>query len=197
MIFFLAYFLMLVGLLMAGMMGFVPASMNVPPMLKILLFLVGIIISSVGYIILYGRANKTGAKHLIEPARKGYSLWFYVYRDGSILITPSIRRVEGQLYAPELDAQIQDFKSYKIFDHTIRIIPEGIGHAVDLSMVLYTKLLKTKFGFEKLQDARTTANKLEKLNPISGTKHIPSFEGIITEKVLEKASKMADRGDVE
>lgn len=198
MIFFLAMMLMIFGIILAGICGILPIMMvaQIPMFLRILLFFVGMVMGVVGYMILYGRANKTGAKYLIEPAKRGEHLWFYAYRDGSILITPGIRKVESQLYSPKLDAQIQEFKSYRIFDHSVRFVPEGIGHAIDLGMCLYAKLLKGKYGFERLEEARESANKLEQINPINGDKHeIVPEERVMTEEILREADKTIKGGE--
>lgn len=195
MIFFLAVLFMIIGITVAGICGILPIMTiaAIPSSLRLILFLVGIIISFVGYILLYGRAQKTGARYLINPAKKGENIWFYAYRDGSILITPGIRAVESQLYSPELDAQIQEYRSYRIFDHSVRFVPEGIGHAVDLGICLYAQLLKGKYGFERLEEAREAASILEKKVPIIGKKQpVIPHEGVITEQVIKKAQQLVE-----
>jgi len=156
MIFMLAYMFLFFGIFLAGMSGLMPANIfiGIPMFLRLMLFIVGFIISLVGLIILQGRAVKTGATHLLEFGRPGKIIWFYVYKDGSIKITPSVREIEGHLYSQELDALIHELKSYKLFDHSIRFVPEGTGHAVDLGMCLYASFLKTKYGFAGLREAR-------------------------------------------
>jgi len=156
MMFFLAYMLLFFGVVLAGIVGLVPANEQfiIPTFFRYILFMVGSLISFMGLILLHGRAKKTGAHHLIEPGKPGLINWFLVYPDGDIKITPSVRDVEGQLYSKELDAQIQELKSYRIFDHSIRFVLEGTGHAADLGMCVYTKLLKTKYGYENLKQAR-------------------------------------------
>jgi len=194
--FFILYLMMSVGILMAGFCSFLPPSLyaQVPPIFRILFVIIGFMIANIGYIMLRTRANKTGAQYLIIPPKQGEHLWFYAYRDGTILITPGIREVESQLYSPELDAQIQEFRSYRIFDHSVRFVPEGIGHAIDLDMCLYTKLLKNSYGFEKLKEAREAASILEQLNPMAGQKDINPTEGVITKGVMKQAYKLAKRG---
>lgn len=190
--------MIILGIVISGLCGVLPilTIAQIPIFLRVVLFIVGIMISFVGYFLVWTRADKTGAKHIIEPAKRGESLWFYAYRDDTILITPGIRTVESQLYSPEIDAQIQDYKSYRLFDHSIRFVPEGVGHAIDLGMCLYVKLLKGKHGFERIEDARETAKKLELKNPIAGKKHyiIPQ-EGIITEQILQKADELIKEGE--
>ena len=195
MIFFMAMMMMIFGIVLAGICGILPLELllYIPMFLRIILFFVGIVIACVGYIILYGRANKTGAKWLIEPPRRGEHLWFYAYRDGSILITPGIRQVESQLYAPELDAQIQEYKSYRIFDHSVRFVPEGIGHAIDLGMCLYVHLLRGKYGFERLEEARE-AVKETRLSSLGKTHPIIPKEHLLTEEIIRKADEIIRGG---
>ena len=156
MIFLLAYMFLFFGIFIAGVLGLLPlsAQFGVPDYFRFILFMVGMIIAYVGLIMLHGRAVKTGVHHFIEPGRPNKIIWFYVFRDGTIKVTPSMREVEGQLYNKELDAQIQDMKSYRLFDHPVRFVPEGVGHAVDLGMCLYAQFLKTKHGFNSLKEAR-------------------------------------------
>jgi len=156
MMFLLAYMMLFFGVVLAGIVGLVPANQQavIPVYFRYILFMMGSLISFIGLVLIHGRAKKTGAHHLIEPGRPGLINWFLVYPDGDIKITPSVRDVEGQLYSKELDAQIQELKSYRIFDHSIRFVLEGTGHAADLGMCVYTKLLKTKYGFENLRQAR-------------------------------------------
>lgn len=152
MIFLLVYMFFMGGLMLFAMSMFLPP--DIPAMGKYMLFMMGSIIAFIGIFILQGRAVKTGAGHLLEFGRPNNIIWFYVHRDGTIKITPAIREIEGQLYSRELDAQIQDLKSYRLFDHSVRIVPEGIGHAADLDMCLYVTLLKSKYGFNNIREAR-------------------------------------------
>jgi len=156
MIFFMTYMMLFFGITIAGVIGLLPlqAQFGVPDSFRFVLFIFGMIICYVSLIMLHGRAIKTGVHHFIEPGRPDKIIWLYVHRDGSIKLTPSMREVEGQLYSKELDAQIQDMKSYRLFDHPVRIVPEGTGHAIDLGMCLYAQFLKTKYGFANLREAR-------------------------------------------
>ena len=156
MIFMFTYLLVIFGLLMAGLVGLMPATEQwmIPDWLRYVFFGVGFILAFVGLSMVQGRANKTGAIHLLDWGRPGRIIWFYVYKDGTIKITPSVRDVENQLYSKELDAQIQEMKSYRLFDHSVRFVPEGTGHAVDLGMCLYVGLLKNKWGFTNIREAR-------------------------------------------
>jgi len=156
MIFALAFLFLIAGIFLCGIMGLMPLQiqMIIPSMFRLVFFFLGGIIASIGLIILRGRAEKTGSIHLLEFGRPGTVNWFYFYKDDTIKITPAIRDVEAQLYSKELDAQISELKSYRLFDHSIRIVPEGVGHAVDLDMVLYSNLFKSKWGFRSISAAR-------------------------------------------
>jgi len=147
---------MFFGFILAGIVGLVPPmqQFQIPMFLRVMMFAIGILVGFVGMFLPHARALKTGAVHLIEPGRPGLINWFVVYPDGDIKVTPSVREVEGQLYSSELDAQIQELKSYRIFDHSIRFVLEGSGHAMDLGMCVYTEFLQNKWGFENLRQAR-------------------------------------------
>jgi len=162
MIFLMGYMFMFFGFVIAGIVGLMPATMQfqIPMFLRMTMFFFGIILGFVGMFLPHSRALKTGVNHLIEPGTPGLINWFLVYPDGNIKISPSVREVEGQLYSKELDAQIQELKSYRIFDHSIRIVLEGSGHAVDLGMCVYTEFLSNKFGFESLREARKQGFKI-------------------------------------
>lgn len=186
MIFFLVYIFLFFGIMLVGMGSFLPPDM--PIMLNYLLFIMGIMIVFVGMIILQTRASKTGAIHLLEFGRPNTIIWFYVHRDGTVKITSAMREIEGQLYSKELDAQIHDLKSYRLFDHSIRFVPEGIGHAADLDMCLYATLLKTKFGLNNIREARRASrfqilnkfpfNALQKQDVVSQEKFVAGGENI-------------------
>jgi len=156
MIFMFAYMLVMFGLIMASLAGLMPASAQemIPDFFRFILFFVGLILSIMGIMMLQTRANKTGANHLLEFGRPDRIIWFWVQRDGTVKITPAVKEVEGTTYSKDLDAIINDFKSYRLFDHSIRFVPEGLGHSVDLDVVLYCTLLKNKFGFANLREAR-------------------------------------------
>jgi len=156
MYFGLLIMLYIVGLTLASFCGMVPGPTQaiIPYYFRFLMFLIGGMMGLVGIMMLLIRAKKTGAEHLIRPGRPGLINWLYVYADGEMRITPAMRAGEGQLYNPELDSQIIDVKTYTMGDHRFRIVPEVVGHAVDLDFVFYTNLLKTRYGFENMREAR-------------------------------------------
>lgn len=163
----MTFMMLIFGFILAAVPTMLPINIaaSVPPGLRIGFVFFGFMIATIGMMMLWIRAKKTGAEHIINPGRPGNIIWFYVYRDGTIKITPSIREVEGQLYSKELDAQIHDLKSYRLFDHSVRFVPEGIGHAVDLDMILYVTLLKSKYGFNNVMEARKGVGILSPLFP--------------------------------
>jgi len=156
MYFGIAFIAITAGVFLGSFCALLPIDLQIgiPDSFRVIMFIFGYIISITGLLMLFGRAKKTGADCLINPSRPGTVLWFFVYRDGEIRITPSIRTGEGQLYNPMLDSQIFDVKTYSIGDHKIRIVPEVVGHAVDLDYVMYVDLLKSKYGFENIKEVR-------------------------------------------
>ena len=156
MYFGLLYILFLVGIIIASFCGLMPADVQymIPYYFRFLAFIIGAMLGFIGIVMLWIRARKTGAAHLINPGRPGLINWIYIYKDDEVRITPGMRAGEGQLYNPELDAQIPDVKTYSLCDHRIRFVPEVVGHAVDLDYVLYANLLDSSYGFENLREAR-------------------------------------------
>ena len=156
MIFVFHYMLIFFGLLMSGVIGLMPIQEQfmIPGWLRFGMFGVGLILAIVGITMVHGRALKTGAVHLLEWGKPGKILWFYAHKDGTLRVTPAMREVEGHLYSKELDAQIMDLKSYRLFDHSVRFVPEGIGHSVDLGMCLYVAFLKNRWGFTNIRETR-------------------------------------------
>lgn len=141
--------LVMFGLMICGVSGHAPGIA-----LQGLFFIIGIIIAFVGILILYGRAIKTGAIYLLQPAQPDNMIWFYIQRDGTVKITPAFRRIEGMSESKEMDSIIQDMKAYRIFDHQIRFVPEDLGHSADVKHCVYARIMKNKYGFESIKDGR-------------------------------------------
>ncbi|HDM25312.1 MAG TPA: hypothetical protein ENG24_01800 [Thermoplasmatales archaeon] len=174
----------IVGIMIAGVGGLIPYQYQyqIPDMFRPFMIIVGISISLTGYALLYRRAKTTGTIHLIKPALPNTCNWFYVHKDDEIVITPAIRMGEGILYSEKLDSKVPDVKTYTLADHKIRIVPEVVGHAVDLDYVLYTNLLKTKYGFENLREARESIFK--KTREVISREHVTT--GAEAEKLLRQ-----------
>lgn len=152
---FLSMMLIILGCFIAGITGLVnPLELyQIPGIMRVMPMFIGIIMSMAGFMLLMTRAKKTGVIHLLKPSKPGLINWLYVHKSGEIEITPSVREIEGMLYSPKLDAMIHDVKRYNIYDHNIRVVAEGHGHAEDLGMCLYATYLKKK-GFKDIFHAR-------------------------------------------
>jgi len=191
MYFGITYILFLVGIVIASFCGIMPAEVqpNIPYSFRGLAFFIGSLICFMGLVLLWIRCKKTGADHLIRPGRPGLINWIYVYKDGEMRILPAIRAGEGQLYNPDLDAQVIDAKTYTMGDHRFRIVPEIVGHAVDLDYVIYADLLHTKYGFENLRQARKG-----RINEIlRRTKENITQENFVTDDENESLSEKVKR----
>ncbi len=153
----LMFMLIVMGSMISLLGLFMPAGYE---MLSIFFWMGGLMMSIMGGFMVWSRAHKTGVFHFLDSARPGDIKWLYAEPDGTIKITAAMREVESSLYSKELDALIKDLKSYKLFDHSVRIVPAGIGHSVDLDICLYAHMLKTKWGFNSIREARRGGFKL-------------------------------------
>jgi len=175
------------GVLIASLSGLVRTFMPIPPMFAMICFLFGIILAFVGYMVIFIRINKLGLNWLIAPGRPGTINWFYIYKDGEVRITPSFRVGEGLLYAPQLEATIPDIKTYSLGDHKIRFVPEATGHACDTDIVQYVQVLKSKYGWANLRQARRGIFKGKEYVPTPAEEKLGIKEGYIKaykEKVM-------------
>lgn len=148
------------GLLITFVAGYMPFMV-----LQIMFLVVGIIVAFVGIMLVYIRAIKTGAIHLLQPAQPNNMIWFYIQRDGTVKITPAFRRIEGMSESTEMNAIIQDMKAYRIFDHQVRFVPEHVGHSADVKHCVYAKVMKNKYGFEGIKDGRRKILLWKRENP--------------------------------
>jgi len=198
MYFGVTFLTIIAGCFFAGICGLLPPEIQpyIPMGFRMIAFFVGIIIAVAGFILLVSRASKVGANHLINPSRPGGVLWLFVYRDREIKITPSVRTGEGQLYNRELDSQVIDVVTYSIGDHKVRIVPEVVGHAVDLDYVMYVNLLKSKYGFENLKEVREkSVDKILNKFGINRQKEVPSYESIAFGKEIRNVQRSTDEYD--
>ena len=152
------------GLLMVSLAGFLPPTPAFG-FLKLALMGLGFLLPFVGILMMTGRMSKVGIISLLNPAKPNEVIWFYIRKDGTVLITPAFRALEGMTKNPKMSRDlieggkrlapmVQDLKSYRLFDHQVRFVPEDIGHTVDHRHVLYAKVLKNKYGFENIRDGR-------------------------------------------
>jgi len=158
MYFGLLFITIILGVLISAIPGLFPTGYQymIPDGFRFISFMMGFVVSITGFMLLLIRAKRTGAEHLIKPAVPGTHLWFYIFKNNEMIITPAIRSGEGFSYSPRLDAMVPDIKSYSLADHKVRIVPEIVGHAVDVDYVLYTNVLRSKYGFENLHEVRNS-----------------------------------------
>lgn len=154
MYFGLMFCMVLAGVLTCSIPGLVSWYAIPPVEFVVISFFVGIVLIMCGVMILAFRIQKTGASYLIRPAKPGYPVWFYIYKDGEVRIVGGERSGEGFVMCKDLDADIPDLKSYSLADHKIRFVPEGCAHAVDLDMVEYAQIIDRKHHFENIKKAR-------------------------------------------
>ena len=198
MYFMFAFMLLIFGIIVAGICTVLPWEMfvTIPMDIRIIMFIFGFMLPILGYVMLYTRAKRIGADHLIAPRKPGTVLWFYFYRDNEMIITPAMRSGEGQLYNSRMDSQIIDVKTYTLGDKKIRIVPEVVGHAVDLDYVMYADLLKTQHGYENLKEARESfPDRVMQKFGIKRTVEIPAQENFLVGKEIEKYEKEQEEED--
>ena len=182
MYFILAIMFVMIGVSIAGVCALLPLDMLVSlelsmPGFGILFVGMGLLLSMVGMIMLWIRAIKVGANHLIAPGRPDKILWFYFFKDDSVKIIPARRDVEGLLYSKKLDASVQEVKAYHLFDHPVRFVPEGLGHTADLNACLYAYFIKSKFGFKTIKEAREQGEISSKEKVMDGNELEDAYNG--------------------
>jgi len=203
MYFGITYIMFVVGIFISSFCGLMPADIQtkIPYEFRGLAFFIGLMVCFMGLVLLWIRCKKTGADHLIRPGRPGLINWIYIYKDGEMRILPAIRAGEGQLYNEDLDAQVIDAKTYTMGDHRFRIVPEIVGHAVDMDYVIYADLLHTKYGFENLRQARQGRidHILNKVNVKRSKEAIGKEEFIVgdeNEPLSEKVKRLSKQPSV-
>ena len=141
----------------------------IPPVeFVMIMFIFGAVLVIAGLLLVYIRLRRTGAINILEPARPGFPLWIYIYKDGECRIVRGQRSGEGYIMSQELDADIPDLKTYSLADHKIRFVPEGCAHSVDLDMVEYAQIIDRKHHFENLKKARNFAFRKKKEEEVDG-----------------------------
>ena len=123
-------------------------------MLSVLFLMIGCIVALIGQFMIITRAMKTGADQLIDPGNPDKIIWFFIRRDDTVKIIPSVRKAQGLLEAKGMDAVVHDVKGYRLFDHNIRFVVEGTAHTADAKVALYCHYIKKKFGFRNLGEGR-------------------------------------------
>lgn len=145
--------IMIIGLMLMFFAFFIAF---VFPLLILLLpvWVFGAIFCVIALARIYMDVKQTTLYELIEEPRPGEVKWLYVYGDRDIIVVPSMRRMQMYSYSQELNQQIKEFATYRFAGHTVRIVPEGIGHSIDLGACLYATHFKQKFGVRSIFDLR-------------------------------------------
>ena len=146
------FFLGLAGIITAGLLGLIATP--VPYMFRVILFIFGALLWLMSVVMLYNRLDRLGLMALVRPAGPNEVIWFYVRNDGSMIVTPALRKYslsEGMLFNPETDGWAADLKAYHLADKQVRFVVEDVGKAVDLNYCAYATMLK-KTGFENMKD---------------------------------------------
>lgn len=140
----------LIGFVLGSLGAMMPV--DIPLMMKLPLLLFGIVLFFMGLLMINIRLNKMGLMSLFEPGNPDKIIWFYIRKDGTIKITPSIRRTETMLFSPDLKAHIQDVKAYILGDHHIRFVSEISGKCLDTNYAVYANISKSKYDMHSLKD---------------------------------------------
>lgn len=119
----------------------IPSIMGMPAF-TILFVMIGAIIAFVGLMMLYMRACKVGANYLIAPFDPNKILWLYITKDDIIQIFKVDRHDEQTLKSTDTDTLVYDMQSYRLGDHSVRLVVDSIGHTIDARMAIYAKVLQ-------------------------------------------------------
>ena len=165
MYFILCLMLIVFGISIAGAVNFMPLQMiyQMPAGFTTLMFMVGMILAIVGFIILWLRAKRVGANHLIAPPRPDVVLWLYILKDNLIRIIPVKRFLEQTQRSTELESVVYDMKAYRLGDHTARLVLDSVGHTVDARMCIYANVLQKEHDIQDIRALRYHASKYGQL----------------------------------
>ncbi len=162
MIFARSYMLMLIGLML--MVLCILFSFFIPFIIVLMFMIIGVILILMSLLLIHFRAMDSTLIHLLDDPKRSKIHWLYVYGDRDIIVTPAMRKLERHSFSKKLDQQIQDFQTYRFAGHAIRIVPEGVGHSVDLGLCLYASFAKRVWNVKSLHELRKfITRKKEKL----------------------------------
>lgn len=148
-----SYLFMFMGLIMCSV-AFMFGMIFPVLILWLPLFIVGALLIFISLARVHMDVLNSTLYNLIEETKPGYVNWIYVYGDGEMIATPAMRKLEMHSYSPKLDQQVREWKTYRFAGHTVRIVPEGIGHSVDLGKCLYVNYHKRVNGIRSIFDLR-------------------------------------------
>ena len=122
-------------------------------------------------------AKRSSVIHLIETPRQGQVLWLYIQKGGSAYFVPSVRLAQAFLYSKGrgIVKDIGDESKISIGRHSVRIVLEKVGHTINPYMAQYASILKKKYGFKDLKQARNAGRFI--------------YEGIVSEKAIKEYTK--------
>lgn len=168
MLFARSWMLMLFGILMLTLSLIV--GMFIPFLITLIFFLLGVILCVVSLLLIQLRSYDGGLNYLLEDRKKGHVNWLYVYGDYDIHVTPAVRQLEKHTYSKKLDQQIVDFKTYNFAGHKVRIVPEGIGHSVELGKCIYATHAKRVWNIKSIDELRDAVRNFLKKSKTSQEK---------------------------
>ena len=163
MLFIRTGFMMIFGVVLMAMGGVF--GLFIPGMITLMFVMMGALLVVMSYLMIFFRAYNSTLYHLMEDPKASEVKWLYVYGDTEIIVAPAEREMEYQSYSKKLDAQIKEVKMYDFAGHKVRIVPEGIGHSVDLIKCLYAEVAKTKFKAKTLGKLREVLMSQEGVAP--------------------------------
>ena len=150
--------------------------------IEMLLWIVGFVLIVYALLAIYIRAKDTTLYYPLEDHQPGKLLWAYCYKDYEIIFTPAVRELEYYSYSEKLNQQIKDFKSYRLGNWPVRIVPEGAGTSADLKICLYLTHAKKEWGVRNIKGLRAI---FKKEHPISEPEKVMELKDYETYKNKE------------
>ena len=132
-----------------------PAFQELMPIdLKIIFLLLAAGLTIVPTWLIQNRAKKTTVDKVLKGWKRGYLNWLYLERDGNAYFTDAFKEMEEQSYSPEVNAQAQHMKRYRLGDKSFIIVPEGIGQGIDVDYVVQAQCYRDKYGIHSIHELR-------------------------------------------
>lgn len=123
--------------------------------ISLLLMIPGIIFVIYSLAAIYWRAQETTLIYPLDDPKVGQeTLWLYIFQDYDAIFTPAVRKFEKFSYNEKQHQQIRDFRSYRLGNWSVKIVPEGVGTSVDVGMCLYASHAKREWGVKNILDLR-------------------------------------------
>lgn len=164
--------------------------------------IMGIVVVFISIALIQMRGWDSGLGLLYNPdeTARGQKIWAYIYGDDEIEFLPGIRTSEKMMYCAKNDQQTKVFKSYRCAGKTLYLIPEGVGHSVDLLYCLYATIARDDWKVRGIQSLRklykdeykpmeggvTTIGELKKMSGVTALPQIKAPAPLIPEPVKPK-----------